>query len=114
MLTPQSAPEQRRLLNVVIEEASWKDRALRTTLLEPFEIMRYSHRESRRKENENAGSGRDSGIWLLRYDSNLQLVGRSNMAPWSDVRDQLNRILDYVFHVRLPAIVVGCENFGAR
>jgi site-specific DNA recombinase len=62
----QSAPEQRRLLNVVIEEASWKDRALRTTLFEPFEIMMYSNRESRRKENENAGSGRDSGIWLLR------------------------------------------------
>jgi hypothetical protein len=43
--------------------APWKDAALQTTLFEPFEILRHSNQESRRKENENAGSGRDSGIW---------------------------------------------------
>ncbi len=62
----QPADEQRRLISIVVEEASWKDRALRPTLFEPFEIMRHSNRESRRKENQNAGSGLDSGIWLLR------------------------------------------------
>jgi hypothetical protein len=69
----QPATEQRRLLNVVIQDASWKDRALRTTLFEPFEIMRYSNRESRRKENENAGSGRDSEIWLPESCEGLRL-----------------------------------------
>ena len=62
----QSAAEQRRLLQVVIEKAAWQDGALRTTLFEPFEILRHSNQESYRKEKEIAGSGRDSGIWLLR------------------------------------------------
>jgi len=62
----QSAAEQRRLLQVVIEKAAWQDGALRTTLFEPFEILRHSNQESCRKEKEMAGSGRDSGIWLLR------------------------------------------------
>ena len=61
----QPAAEQRRLLQVVVEEAAWKDGILRTTLFEPFEILRHSNRESYRKENENAGSGRDLDVWLL-------------------------------------------------
>ena len=60
----QPAPEQRRLLQTVVEKAAWQDSALRTTLFEPFEILRHSNRESSRKEKEIAGSGRDSGIWL--------------------------------------------------
>jgi site-specific DNA recombinase len=72
----QPAAEQRRLLNVVIEKASWKDRALRTTLFEPFEILRHSNRESCRKENENVGSGQDSGIWLPESPGGLGLKER--------------------------------------
>jgi hypothetical protein len=61
----QPSAEQRRLLTLMIEKASWKDRALRTTLFEAFEIMRRSNRESTR-ENENVGSGRELEIWPLR------------------------------------------------
>ena len=61
----QSAAEQRRLLGVVVDKAAWKDGTLRTTLFEPFEILRHSNRESSRKENDNKGSGQDLGIWLL-------------------------------------------------
>jgi len=61
----QSAPEQRRLLQVVVEEAAWRGGTLRIKLLEPFEILRHSNRESYRKENENIGSGRDLEVWLL-------------------------------------------------
>ena len=67
----QTAAEQRRLLQVVVEKAAWQDGALRTTLFEPFEILRHSNQESYRKEKENGGSGRDLGIWLPREDSNL-------------------------------------------
>ncbi len=69
----QPAGEQRRLLQVVVEKAAWRDGALRTTLFEPFEILRHSNQESLRKENEKAGSGRDSGIWLPGMDSNHEL-----------------------------------------
>ena len=50
----------------MIESATWRDGALQTTLFEPFEIMRHSNQESRRKENEFAGSGQDLNVWLLR------------------------------------------------
>jgi site-specific DNA recombinase len=62
----QTAVEQRRLLQTVVEKATWKEGTLRTTLFEPFEILRHSNQESYRKEKEKAGSGRELGIWLLR------------------------------------------------
>jgi site-specific DNA recombinase len=62
----QPAEEQRRLLQVVVEKAAWQGGSLRTSLFEPFEILRHSNRESYRKEKENEGSGRELGIWLLR------------------------------------------------
>ena len=62
----QSAADQRRLLHVVVEKAALQDGALRTTLLEPSEILRHSNQESCSKEKEKAGSGRELGIWLLR------------------------------------------------
>src|SRR5260370_3150949 len=51
----QPAAEQRRLLQAVVEKAPWQDRELRTTLFEPFEILRRSNKESYRKEKENSG-----------------------------------------------------------
>ncbi len=62
----QSAAEQRRLLQTVIEKAAWKDGGLRMTLFEPFEILRHSDQESYTKEKEKGGSGRDLEVWLLR------------------------------------------------
>jgi site-specific DNA recombinase len=70
----QPAAEQRRLLQVVIEKAAWQDDALRTTLFEPFEILRHSNQESYRKEN-NGESGRDLGIWLRGPNSNTDRFG---------------------------------------
>jgi thioredoxin-like negative regulator of GroEL len=51
----QPAAEQRRLLQVVIKKAAWQDGVLRTTLFEPFEILRHSNQESSRKEKEKGG-----------------------------------------------------------
>jgi site-specific DNA recombinase len=62
----QSAEEQRRLLRVLVKHAAWQGGTLRTTLFEPFEILRHSNRESDRKEKQIPGSGQDLGIWLLR------------------------------------------------
>ena len=60
----QPATEQRRLLQILIQRAAWKDGALHTKLFEPFEILRHSNQESNRKEKELGGTGRDFGIWL--------------------------------------------------
>jgi site-specific DNA recombinase len=62
----QPAVEQRRLLQTVVEKASWKNGVLQTVLFEPFAILLHSNQESYRKEKEKAGSGRELGIWLLR------------------------------------------------
>jgi site-specific DNA recombinase len=66
----QPAAEQRRLLQMVVKKAAWQDRELRTTLFEPFEILRHSNQESSRKEKENGGSGRDLEVWLPSVYSN--------------------------------------------
>jgi len=60
----QPAGEKRRLLQTVVQKASWQNGTLQTALFEPFEILRHSNQESYRNEKENAGSGRELGIWL--------------------------------------------------
>ena len=62
----QTAAEQRRLLRVVVKNATWQAGELRTTLFEPFDILRHSNRETNRNESQKSGSGRDFEIWLLR------------------------------------------------
>ena len=42
----QPASEQRRLLKVIVENATWRNEMLRTTLFEPFANLRRSNRES--------------------------------------------------------------------
>jgi len=69
----QPAVEQRRLLQTVVQKAAWRDGRLQTALFEPFEILRHSNQESYRKEKENAGSGRDLGIWLPKQTLALTL-----------------------------------------
>jgi len=77
----QPAAEQLRLLQVVVEKAAWQDGALRTSLFEPFEILRHSNQESYRKEKENGGSGRDLEIWLPGMNSNLIHKDRRMRTP---------------------------------
>ena len=60
----QPAAEQRRLVQTVVEKATWKAGELRTNLFEPFRILRHSNQESIRKETANSGSGQDLQIWL--------------------------------------------------
>ena len=62
----QTSSEQRRLLHLLVKNASWQDGKLRTTLFEPFAILRHSNLESSRKDKELSGSGCDFAIWLLR------------------------------------------------
>lgn len=66
----QPAAEQRRLLQMVFEKAVWQAGALRTTLFEPFEILRHSNQESSRNEKENGVSRPDLEVWLPGMDSN--------------------------------------------
>jgi site-specific DNA recombinase len=62
----QKGHEQRRLLQTLVKAAAWQEGALRLEFEEPFEILRGSNRASAQKERQNAGSGRDCQIWLLR------------------------------------------------
>ena len=66
----QPAAEQRRFLGAVVEKATWKGGELRTTLFEPFDVLRHSNSESRRKEKEIGGSMKEKKSWLPGMDSN--------------------------------------------
>lgn len=66
LFTQQPPAEQRHLLQTVVENATWQNGELRTTLFEPFEILRHSNQGSLRREKESSGLGRDLEIWLLR------------------------------------------------
>jgi len=76
----QPALEQRRLLQTVVEKASWKEGRLRTALFEPFEILRRSNQQSYSKEKEKAGSGRNLEIWLPGMDSNHEETRSSRIS----------------------------------
>ena len=45
---------ERRSLQTVVENATWKCGVLQTKLFEPFEILRHSNHESPRNEKENS------------------------------------------------------------
>jgi site-specific DNA recombinase len=66
----QPAAEQRKLLHLVLETASWKGGELRTSLREPFEKLRLSNRISTNDSNGLAGNGPDLSIWRRGGDSN--------------------------------------------
>ena len=55
----QPAAEQRRLLHLLLKDASWKAGELRMSLREPFEQLRLSNSASRAKE---AHFGDDNGL----------------------------------------------------
>jgi site-specific DNA recombinase len=68
--TDQPAEEQRRLLGIVLERATWKDRALGVTLLEPFQTLRHSNSASSRKHRTSGGTTPNIEDWLPDMDSN--------------------------------------------
>jgi DNA invertase Pin-like site-specific DNA recombinase len=62
----QPPAEQRKLLTMLLKDATWKDGALTTTLLEPWELVRRSNRASATKSDRLGGVKSDLEIWLLR------------------------------------------------
>lgn len=59
----QPAAEQRRLLNLIVKDASWKAGGLRMSLREPFEQLRVSNSASRAKGNHFDGDEGLFGMW---------------------------------------------------
>ena len=70
----QPSDERRRLLRVMVETASWQGGELRTTLFEPFEILRHSNSATARNENANNQSDDGLKVWLRGQDSNLRMA----------------------------------------
>ena len=57
---------QRRLLKLIIDNATWKHGRLETTLRNPFQKLRVSNHASTTKHRENGPSGQEMQDWLLR------------------------------------------------
>jgi site-specific DNA recombinase len=62
----QSASEQRRLLKILIEKASWKAGELETTLRNPFQKLRLSNHATNTKQGKNGPGGTEMKNWLRR------------------------------------------------
>jgi hypothetical protein len=59
----QSAREQRRLLRLVVREAIWQNRELRTCFREPFEQLRLSNSVTTTKDGQFLANEENSSIW---------------------------------------------------
>jgi hypothetical protein len=62
----QPAAEQRRLLKLLVEKATWKHGGLETTLRPPFQKLRVSNQGTTRKHEGNRGTGQEIKDWLPR------------------------------------------------
>ncbi|MGD0773072.1 MAG: hypothetical protein ABSC05_09650 [Candidatus Solibacter sp.] len=67
----QTPPEQRRLLKLIIEKASWKDGRFETTLRTPFEKLRVSNHATTTKHGKNGAPGGEMKNWLPIQDSKI-------------------------------------------
>jgi hypothetical protein len=66
----QEAEEQRRLLHLVLKQASWKEGELRMSLREPFEEFRLSNSGTDRKQSEFGVRTPNFDNWRRERDSN--------------------------------------------
>jgi hypothetical protein len=62
----QPAAEQRRLLKIIVEKATWKDGELETTLRNPFQKLRLSNHATTTKHKGNGTPRTEMKNWLLR------------------------------------------------
>ncbi len=65
----QEPTEQRRLLHQLVKNATWKDGRLRTTLLEPFELLRHSNQQTDNGTSGIGGPQQEIAIWLPERDT---------------------------------------------
>ena len=70
LFTEQPGAEQRKLLHLLLQEASWKAGELRMCFREPFEQLRLSNRTTTCDSNGLGGNRREFGIWRRGGDSN--------------------------------------------
>ena len=66
----QPAAEQRKLLHLLLENASWKGGELRMSFREPFENLRLSNQTTSNDSNRFDRSRPEFGIWRREWDSN--------------------------------------------
>ena len=66
----QVGAEQRKLLHLVLKEASWKGGELRMSLREPFEELRLSNSASDRNSKPFDGDESNFDNWRRKRDSN--------------------------------------------
>jgi site-specific DNA recombinase len=66
----QTGVEQRKLLRLVLNGATWQGGELRMSFREPFSQLRLSNRESHTKESHLNGEEVNFDIWRRKRDSN--------------------------------------------
>jgi site-specific DNA recombinase len=70
LFTNQTSAEKRRLLRLILEQATWRAGELRMCFREPFECLRLSNSASATSDGHFAADEHVSGIWRRKRDSN--------------------------------------------
>jgi site-specific DNA recombinase len=70
LFTNQTSAEKRRLLRLILEQATWRAGELRMCFREPFECLRLSNSASATSDGHFAADEHVSGIWRRERDSN--------------------------------------------
>jgi hypothetical protein len=78
----QPATEQRRLLKILVDSATWKDGEFEATIRTPFQKLRLSNRASDSKQVGKGNVEPEMKKWLPRWDSNLQPRSKVGRYPF--------------------------------
>ena len=66
----QPSPQKRKLIEEIVEKASWQNGELRAVLTAPFSVLARSNSVTQTKEREKPGSGHQIENWRRGGDSN--------------------------------------------
>ena len=92
LFVEQVGSEQRKLLHLVLQEASWKGCELRMSLREPFEELRLSNSGSARNSKGFDPSGSNFDNWRRGGDSNP----RYSFRPYDGLANRCFRPLSHL------------------
>ena len=108
----QNGAEQRKLLHLVLQEASWKGGELRMCLREPFENLTLSNRASHRDDSGLNGSDPNFDNWRATVDTFRTFLGGEREEPHQF--EQIQSFLNQPVKSTHPALVPSAHSVGIR
>ena len=101
----QPASEQRKLIALITQDATWQHGELRMTFREAFEQLRVSNRVTSSNQSPVGSGGAVSEIWRRKRDSNPRVS-----YPTNGFQDRRLRPLGHSSDSNLPSFSSTCKD----